>query len=838
MKDSIVKRGYDPEYINEFSNALLTGFYLKDGETFDDAIARAAEAFCFGDYNLAQRVYEAAHDGWFMFASPVLSNAPKGRWTGKPTDEEWVQSTNGEISLVDKYWDGEHSRGMAISCFSLVAPDTIDGQIAATGELAALSVAGGGVGIHNKIRATTDKAPGPIPFMKTLDASIGYYKQGVSRRGACAVYMDVNHPDIMEHIKFRVPSGGDSARKSDNRKQFHTAVNVTDDFIDAVLSDSDFDLVCPHSGKVYETVKARHIWEEILETRALTGEPYIFKVDTANRALPQTQKDKGLRVNGSNLCVTGDTKVLTDKGQIEIAKLEDQDVAVWNGEEWSEVTVRKTGTNEHVIKIETSHGQVLECTPMHKFYIYRGVELVQVRAHELKPGDVLEYWDLPEVNLDETSDLDDTVRFLQDIYDRNEVETRYGMGFRVLDTDMAERIQLNAQSLGVKFILDRNDNALYTGGYHFEHLISMGFKTRTPSGPPMDPCNTVTKVIDEGKHEDVYCFNEPKRHRGVFNGILTGQCSEITLPTSDDRTFVCCLSSLVLEKYDEWKDTNVVGDVVRLLDNVIQHFIEESDPSLAKAAFSAIQERAIGLGTMGWHYYLMSKNIPFEGGGFGSAINHTHTIFKNIKDKAVAESSILAIERGEPNDMIGSGRRNSHLLAPAPNSNNSIIAGTSASIEPISGNCYTHTTRAGSFLVKNPHLDKLLHDMAPDDKWVESVWKDILDHQGSVQHLDILNDEQKNLFKTAFEIDQHWVIEQGDARAQYICQSQSLNLFFPAGVDRAYYNSVHLKALKAPYLKSLYYSRMERGVNADVVKKIERQALVDWAGEDCVACSG
>jgi ribonucleoside-diphosphate reductase alpha chain len=609
-----------PSFLTEFSEALLDGFYLKDNEDFNDALIRTSEAFCYGDYDLAQRMYEASYNGWFMYASPLLSNSPIGSWNEIPVTE-WKTDEN----LSKKYFTGEVPKGMCISCFSMFVPDTIVGQMQANVELAALSVAGGGVGLHNGIRATTSKAPGPIPYMKTMDAMIGYYKQGFTRRGACAYYMDVSHPDIFEHINFRVPSGGDPARKADNRTQFHNAVNITDDFMKAVIADEDFDLVCPHTKEVRETVKARKIWEEILETRALTGEPYLLQIDRANDALPQSQKDKGLRVNGSNIC------------------------------------------------------------------------------------------------------------------------------------------------------------------------------------------------------------------------------SEITLPTSIDRTFVCCLSSLNLEKYDEWKDTTLVADLVKFLDNVLQFFIENAPSELSKAVYAAKQERAIGVGTMGWHYYLQSKGIPFEGGGFNSGVQQTHIIFKKIKSAAVEASQALAVARGESPDMVGTGLRNSHLMALAPNSNNSVIVGTSPSIEPVSGNAYSQSTRAGTFLVKNPYLDKLFDKVASErlsltdgeaKEWKSDQWESVVTNGGSVFHLDFLTDDEKKLFKTAFEMDQHWLVEQADARQQYVCQAQSLNLFFASGVDRSYFNSVHLKAMTSPFLKTLYYSRMERGVNADIVQKIEREALVDWSSDDCVACSG
>lgn len=933
-----------PHYINDFSLALLDGFYLKEGEDFNKALARTATAFCYGDYELAQRLYDAAFNGWFMFASPILSNAPKGVWKEKVPNKDWKNSTKNNKPISKDYWDGQVSKSMPISCFALVAPDSIIGQMDAGKEAAALSVAGGGVGIHNQIRAITSKAPGPIPYMKMLDATVGYYRQGETRRGAFAYYMDIDHPDIVEHIKFRLPSGGDSARKSDNRKQFHNAVNITDKFIDAVLKDLDWELKCPHSGEVRETLKARALWEEILETRALTGEPYIFKIDTANRALPKEQKDLGLKVNGSNICVTPETPILTDKGYFAIKDLENQSVNVWNGESFTSTIIKKTGDFEHVIRVQTSKGQWLDCTPLHRFYVVEGYgkKPIMKYAHQLKPGDKLEKCKFPiidgELILEKAytngffsgdgcqvkennsriylygkkrklkqfieisskwivqEDLDreyaDRVSGLQYKYFvpnatytiKNRLEWLAGLldaDGTVCINDKSETIQLGSinkdflcevqlmlHTLGVDsnislsrvkgtYLLPANDgtgklkeynckevNRLLISTNSLHQLYNLGLRCNrlkiTGRKPQRNASyfNTVESVSDYRRVSDVYCFTEQERNKGVFAGILTGQCIEIALPTNEERTFVCCLSSLNLELYDEWKDTTLVEDLTRFLDNVIQYFIDNASDTVKKAKFSAYRERAIGIGTMGWAYYLQKNNIPFESGGFNSSIQHTHLIYKNIKEKALSESIRLAEERGESPDMIGSGRRNSHLLAIAPNSNNGIILNTSPSIEPISRNAYTHSTRAGSFLVKNKYLDKLLKEINSDSKWLEEQWNSIISHNGSVKHLEYLSDKQKEIFKTAFEIDQHWVIEQADARQQYICQSQSLNLFFPSGVDRTYFNSVHLKGLTAQYVKSMYYSRMERGVNADTVKEIERKAIKDWSNDECVACSG
>ncbi len=599
----------DPAYITEFSKTLLDGFYKRDDESISQALARPAVAYCYGDYELAQRIYDYVYAGYFMYASPVLSNATRGEWT-KRADLDFVEPWQDSLFSAQ-----EKPQGQPISCFAFDVGDTTNDQVNVLAELANLSLSGGGTGAHMSIRAIGGKAPGPIPYMKVMDSAIGYFRQGKTRKGAIAAYQQVDHPDIIEHIRFRKP-GGDSKRRSDNRQQFHNAVNLTDKFIDAVINDTDYDLVCPHGGDVRETLNARKVWEEILETRALTGEPYLLKIDLANRQLPQTQKDLGLKIRGSNLC------------------------------------------------------------------------------------------------------------------------------------------------------------------------------------------------------------------------------SEILLPTDSERTFVCCLSSLNVEKFDQWKNTTIVEDLVRFLDNVLQSFIETAPMSLHKAKYSASRERAIGIGTLGWHGYLQSKGIPFESGGFNSAIQHTAIIYGLIAERAEASSRQLAKERGEPEDMKGTGLRNSRTTSIAPNANSADLLDTSPSIEPYFRNVFLKSTRAGNFKVKNRHLEKVLQSYGKD---TDEVWDAILADEGRAGKLEFLTDAEKTVFKTAMETDMHWAIEQADVRASILgpqFQSQSLNVFFPFGSSRKYVNSVHMKFLKSANVTTMYYYRSEREGDADNAKAIERKALVDWTGEDCVSCSG
>ena len=560
--------------LTEYAVGMLKDFYMtKDEKSPQEAYARAAWAWSTfkgqTDEALAQRLYEYVSKKWFMFASPVLSNAPNG-------------------SKKDK--------GLPISCFLTYVPDTLEGLISHSTELRWLSVFGGGVGGHwSDVRTVSDIAPGPIPFLHTVDADMIAYRQGRTRKGSYAAYMDVSHPEILEFLNMRIPTG-DVQRKALN---LHNAINITDDFMKAVIDNKEWDLKDPKDDKVKETIGARKLWERIIEVRFRTGEPYLNFIDRANEYLPQPLKDKGLKIHGSNLC------------------------------------------------------------------------------------------------------------------------------------------------------------------------------------------------------------------------------NEIHLPTGPDRTAVCCLSSLNLEYYEDWKNTTIVEDLVTMLDNVLEYFIENAPDEISRARYSAERERSIGLGAMGFHSLLQRQNVAWES-ELAREINDV--VFAQIKSKANAQTEKLARDRGEYLDGVGSGKRNAHLLAIAPNASSGIILSTSPSIEPSKANAYTHRTRAGSFLVKNHYLEEVLNRYGINN---ESTWTSIITNKGSVQHLPELTEGEKAIFKTAQELDQNWVVQHAADRQKYICQGQSVNVFFPAGANKAYVNKVHLKAWKEG-LKGLYYLRTEAKARAEnVSEKVERVALQD-----------
>tara|TARA_R110000822_G_scaffold20594_3_gene65869 strand:+ start:5719 stop:7479 length:1761 start_codon:yes stop_codon:yes gene_type:complete len=580
------------DLITHFGKKTLQDRYLLPEEKSpQDAFMRAAKAYSDND-EMAQRIYEYASKLWFMYSTPILSN-------------------------------GGTNRGMPISCFLNYVGDSREGLTEHYTENAWLASVGGGIGgywghVRSDGVATSggSQSSGTIPFMHVVDSEILAFSQGKTRRGSYAAYMDISHPEIIEFIEMRKPTGGDSHRKNLN---LHHGINVTNDFMELIdkcikepTYDDSWNLVDPHTKKIVRTVSARDLWLKILEVRVNTGEPYISFIDTINEGLPQTQKDLGLKVHHSNLC------------------------------------------------------------------------------------------------------------------------------------------------------------------------------------------------------------------------------SEITLPTNESRTAVCCLSSVNLEKYDEWKnDTLFISDLIRFLDNVLQHFINHAPENLFRARFSAANERSLGLGAMGFHAYLQSKNIPFES-ALAKSLNMK--IFKSIKEQAVAESQRLAVKRGEAPDMEGTGMRNAHLLAIAPNASSSIICGTtSPSIEPFRANAYVQKTMSGSFLVKNKFLEKLLEKKGINN---DAIWTSIVAQRGSVRHLEELSDYEKDVFKTAIEINQQWVIEHAADRQQYICQSQSLNIFVPADVHIKDLHNIHMLAWKKK-LKTLYYTRSEAIKRAELVSsKVIRTIIPEADADSCLACEG
>jgi len=573
--------------------------YMRDDETSpQERFAFVSKAFGTDEAH-AQRLYDYSSKHWLSYSTPILSF-------------------------------GRSARGLPISCFLPYLDDSSAGLVNTLSEVNWLSMLGGGVGIGIGIRASDDKSVGVMPHLRTYDASSLAYRQGRTRRGSYAAYLDISHPDILLFLEMRKPTGDPNMRTLN----LHHGINITDEFMQLVErsmidkdADDSWNLIDPHNSEVREVVSARELWQRILDMRMQTGEPYLHFIDTSNRMMPEFQKKLGLKIRQSNLC------------------------------------------------------------------------------------------------------------------------------------------------------------------------------------------------------------------------------SEIILPTDKERTAVCCLSSLNLEYYDEWKnDALFLRDVAEMLDNVLQYFIDNAPTTVERARFSAIRERSIGVGALGWHAFLQRNNIPWES---AMAVGRNKQVFKHIREQLNEANQQLGRLRGEALDAVGSGQRFSHLMAIAPNASSSIIMGnTSPSIEPYRANAYRQDTLSGSHLTKNKWLDRVIQkhlsgdsDLVSQDDYNE-IWSSIIANDGSVQHLTWMDDWTKDVFKTSMEIDQRWLVQHAADRQEYIDQAQSLNLFFRPDVNIKYLHAVHFLAWKSG-LKTLYYCRSEKIGKADkvskriereVIKELDMKAIID--GDVCIACEG
>jgi ribonucleoside-diphosphate reductase alpha chain len=578
---------------DELGVKRLKESYMKEDENSpQERFAYVSKAFG-SNAEHAQRLYEYSSKHWLSYSTPILSF-------------------------------GRSRRGLPISCFLPYLDDSAEGLVDCLSEVNWLSMLGGGVGIGIGIRSADDKSVGIMPHLRTYDASSLAYRQGRTRRGSYAAYLDISHPDILIFLELRKPTGDQNMRCLN----LHHGINITDDFMQIIEkcmldpnADDSWQLTDPHSGEVKEVVSVKELWQRILEIRMQTGEPYLHFIDTSNRMMPEFQKKLGLSIRQSNLC------------------------------------------------------------------------------------------------------------------------------------------------------------------------------------------------------------------------------SEIILPTDKERTAVCCLSSVNLEYYDDWKDNEYfLRDIAEMLDNVLQYFIDNAPDAIKRAKYSAQRERSIGIGALGFHAYLQRNNIPFES---PMAIGRNRNMFKHIRmslDKANFE---LGAERGEAPDATGTGRRFSHMMAVAPNASSSIIMGnTSPSVEPYRANAYRQDTLSGSHLNKNRYLDAIIRQKCITDAKLDyqDVWSSIIANDGSVQHLEFLDDWTKDVFKTSMEIDQRWVIEHAADRQEHIDQAQSINIFFRPDANIQYLHAVHFLAWKKG-LKTLYYCRSEKLVKTDKVsKRIERQIIeeIDMKavaqGDECLAC--
>lgn len=694
---------------NPIRESILKSGYYKNGEkSIEEIFDRVSKAFSSNKEHRS-RINKYLNSGWFVPATPVLSNAGS-------------------------------SKNMPISCFLNESEDKLKDIIETRVESEWLTSYGGGIGTNfSNIRevgsSITEKGEsgGIIPIVLSNYKAVDAVMQAGSRRGAMAAYLHISHPEIEEFLYLRT-KGGNYQRKALSMPSAHQGIIISDLFMSAVKNDRKWYFTSPKDGsKTKHGINARSLWQSILTTRLETGEPYLLFEDNVNREAPESYKELGLKVKMSNLCVAPETEILTKKGWKKIVDTQNKTLEIWNGFEWSEVTPRQTGIDQELVTVKTSDGQQLDCTKYHKWFIQEGKKVVVKQTNELLLGDkIIDYY------ITNTTDL-----------------------------------------------ISFNSN------------------------------NTITAIEDNGRIDDTYCLTEPKRGSVLFNGILTGNCSEITLATGKDhldkkRTAVCCLSSLNLLTYDEWKDDHqFLEDVIEFLDNVLQHFIDNAPDTVETAKYSAMRERSIGLGVMGFHSYLQSHLIDIES---EEAKKVNHDIFSNLFLGGMEANSNLAEKRGANPDMeeCNLNLRFSNIFAIAPTATIGKIAGqVSKGIEPFYSTVYLDKAKEGKNTVINPVFQKLLDDkkIPEQDKIIQSIIKNDGDlRKVNAQFGFPFSAKEIKAFKPWKQIDQTKLIELAAQRQTFICQSQSLDILVDPRISKEKLHEIHWKAWELG-CKSLYYCR-------------------------------
>lgn len=888
------------------------------------------------------------------------------------------------------------------SCFLLDSPDdSLEGIYSKYTDIALLSKYSGGIGIafHNirsrgsLIAGTNGLSNGIIPWLKTLDSSVAAVSQGSKRKGACCVYLENWHADIEEFLEIR-DNTGDEARRTHN---LNFANWVSDLFFKRLEKDEDWSLFDPktvpqltelygdefesayveaeNSGLAVKKMKARDLYAKMMKTLAQTGNGWITFKDSSNRGCNQTAK-KGNVVHLSNLCVAPETTILTDKGHIRIDSLVDQSVNVWNGKQWSEVVVRKTGSDQKLVTVTLSNGAKIECTEYHKFILSDGT---RVSAKELTPGtklikssfpvlkdgedfkyaythgafcgdgttygpddntkkfkkislypgkhDIKDFLEHRTKSASEDSSGRITLILPKDLQDKFVVPVNASISSKLdwfagfCDTDgtvhrngdcesisvsntnfeFLNNIRLMLLSLGVDSKISPLAQEKMTrlpdhkGGYGMYKtkatyrllvtavdtykLMTLGFSPKriklAGSKPGFDRRRfvRVVSVVDHGRIDDTYCFNEPLENAGVFNGVLTGQCTEILEVTNSEETAVCNLGSINLAHHIDHStgefDFASLSKTVRTAVRQLNRVIDRTFYSIPTAKSSNSKWRPVGLGLMGLQDVFFIKGIPFDS---VEARALSKKISEEIYYHALLASSEIAEEngphpafadtrtaRGElqfdawgvvPSDTARwdalrerikkVGLRNSLIVAIAPTATIASIAGCYECIEPQVSNLFKRETMSGEFIQINKYLVETLKSRG---LWTPEVRDEIKSHEGSVQSIDSLPDDLKLVYRTVWETPMRSLIDMAADRGAFICQSQSLNLFMEnptIGALSSMYNYANKKKLKTTYyLRSRPATKINKATVAAPKKTYTDQEAVACSLENpsvCDAC--
>jgi|688.fasta_scaffold00733_39 ribonucleoside-diphosphate reductase alpha chain len=925
-----------------FGIKTLQRSYLNVGETPQYMFMRVALGIHGDDYTRVKETYDLMSQKFFTHATPTLFNA------------------------------GTNHPQMS-SCF-LVAmkDDSVEGIFETLKECAHISKWSGGIGIHcsnirangTTIKGTNGKSDGIVPMLRVFNNTARYINQGGGKRkGSFAFYLEPWHSDVMDFLELRLNQGDEEMRCRD----LFTAMWIPDLFMQKVQDDEDWHLMCPHEspglpdvhneefnelyqsyvaqGRYKKKVRARDVWDAVLKSQIETGTPYMCYKDAANRKT--NQKNIGT-IKSSNLCVAPETMILTKNGYQKISDLVGQVVYVWNGEEWSTVTISRTSDKSRLVRVNFSDGTFLECTEYHKFHLQVGYgSKTEIKpTTNLVPGDRLIKWTPPEpieftdpedfsypythgffcgdgtyhstyagfktipavalygekkklvehLNIRTMSGNEDASGRLnvQLPYDlpnkfkvplRGTVKTRLDWFAGLCDADghtqgcpgnptqksisvasihlsFLRDIQLMLHTLGLSSVIGLVHEAgetelpdgkgckkmfetqtcwrLVVSALGVEALINAGFVTHrldmsdfTPVTRDVRQYVRVVSIEDNGRVDATYCFNELKRHMGIFNGVITGNCTEIMEVSTPDETAVCNLASICLPtfvrvdspSFDFAKLCEVTGVVTRNLNRVIDRNYYPTEA----ARKSNMRHRPIAIGVQGLADVFMMLGMSFDEPK-ARALNKQ--IFECIYHSALFESCELAKEDGPYETFAGSpasqgilqfdmwdikpdppfdalkesikthGLRNSLLVAPMPTASTAQIMGNNEAFEPYTTNIYLRRTLAGEFVMINKHL---VRDLQKLNMWNSVMKTDIIRHGGSVQQLDV-PDTLKAIYRTAWEISQKSILDMAADRGAYIDQSQSLNIFME-NPTVAKLSSMHMYGWKKGLKTGMYYLR-------------------------------
>lgn len=816
-------------WINTWSEQFLRSDYLLPNETPIDRLQRISQYAeqILGIEGFAEKFMRYLSYGWYSLSTPVWTNF--GR-----------------------------NRGLPISCYGSFMEDDSASILYTNAEVGMMTKMGGGTSVYfGRLRPRgapirdNGYSNGSYSFARLFDRMIEVFSQGSTRRGQCAGYIDIDHPDIEEWLTIQ--------RENSDIQRLFWGVCVGDDWIRAMQAGD---------------MRKREIWAKVLQSRAEVGIPYIFFKDTVNRNAPDIYRSLGYVIHGSNLCVVGDSLAVTSKGIYRVRELAQsgEELILFDGEKAVPATsMRLIEKDADVYTVRTKTGRRHTVTADHKLKTPDGMREVSA----LKVGDKIAIAyrrglfganHQPEIALLYAIAQRRCYRGEEDLFVKHFVwETGYHLdahhvpsfvwqgdeqtqatylaawftphsfdeetlldlsnGLRtpyLLTEEFAIELQILAANLGVYTQIQVLETAFRDSlkAYSYYYLTirdraSLDTLVRLVSylKPFIEEVEAIDMTDEEkawdevisieyaGK-QDVYCCTvHTDEHVWVCDGIITSNCSEIALSTTPDESFVCCLSSMNLLYYDEWKDTDAVETMIYFLDSVMEDFIRRSQyiPFMERACRFAQRQRALGLGVLGWHSYLQSKRIPIES---WDAYQLNIQIFRTIREKAEWASMELARLKGEPPMLEGTGRRNMTLLAIAPTKSSSFILGqVSLSIEPQMSNYYVKDLAKVKVTYRNPFLEQVLESYGRNDT---KTWESIAYHNGSVQHLDFLTDEERDTFKTFSEISQMTLVQQAAQRQVYIDQSQSLNLMVHPETPPRDVNQLILTAWELG-VKTLYY---------------------------------